>query len=162
MIPGPACVWYSKPQLGQKNEALLLALHLISKRLSMESQACTDQNTFHQTSGWKNRQVIHWLNRATGKHVFVGQCCFDAKSPEYWFEGSSNREFSIVSLPQGLPPWRSTCCGGGEACEFWWPLELHWRECELLVGSPVPDRSKGRSQTKCSPLVLQVGGWAWR
>jgi hypothetical protein len=30
-----------------------------------------------------------------------------------------------------------------------------------LAGSPKPDSSKGRSQTKCSPLVLQVRGWAW-
>ena len=29
----------------------------------------------------------------------------------------------------------------------------------LLVGSPMPDRSKGRSQRKSDPLVLQVGGW---
>jgi hypothetical protein len=31
----------------------------------------------------------------------------------------------------------------------------------LLAGSPKPDRSKGRRQTKCNPLVLQFGGWAW-
>jgi hypothetical protein len=30
----------------------------------------------------------------------------------------------------------------------------------LLVGSPMPDRSRGRSQTKRDTLVLQVGGWA--
>jgi hypothetical protein len=30
----------------------------------------------------------------------------------------------------------------------------------LLVGSPMPDRSRGRSQTKRDILVLQVGGWA--
>ena len=30
----------------------------------------------------------------------------------------------------------------------------------LLVGSPKPNRSKGRGQTKNDPLVLQVGGWA--
>jgi hypothetical protein len=50
---------------------------------------------------------------------------------------------------------------GGEACELWWPLELGWRERKLLAGPPKPERSKGRSQTECSPLVLQVGGWAW-
>jgi hypothetical protein len=38
--------------------------------------------------------------------------------------------------------------GGGEA------RKLCWRESRLLAGSPKPDRSKGRSQTKCSPLVL--------
>ena len=27
----------------------------------------------------------------------------------------------------------------------------------LLVGSPMPDRSKGRGETKSDPLVLQVG-----
>jgi hypothetical protein len=31
---------------------------------------------------------------------------------------------------------------------------------QLLVGSPKPDRSKGRSQTKRDTLALQVGGWA--
>jgi hypothetical protein len=33
---------------------------------------------------------------------------------------------------------------------------------KLLVGPPKPDRSKGRDQTKSSPLVLQVGGWGIR
>jgi hypothetical protein len=28
---------------------------------------------------------------------------------------------------------------------------------ELLVGAPMPDRSRGRSQTKRDTLVLQVG-----
>jgi hypothetical protein len=31
---------------------------------------------------------------------------------------------------------------------------------ELLVGAPLPDRSRGRSQMKRDTLVLQVGGWA--
>jgi len=30
----------------------------------------------------------------------------------------------------------------------------------LLVGSPLPDRSKIMAQTKIGTLVLQVGGWA--
>jgi hypothetical protein len=30
----------------------------------------------------------------------------------------------------------------------------------LLVGSPMLDRSRGRSQTKRDTLVLKVGGWA--
>ena len=30
----------------------------------------------------------------------------------------------------------------------------------LLVGPPMPKRSKGRDETKSDPLVLQVGGWA--
>jgi hypothetical protein len=46
---------------------------------------------------------------------------------------------------------------GGEICKLWWSLELCWRECKLLTGSPKPDRSKSRSQIKCSSLVLQVG-----
>jgi hypothetical protein len=29
---------------------------------------------------------------------------------------------------------------------------------ELLVGAPMPDRSRGRNQTKRDILVLQVGG----
>jgi len=29
----------------------------------------------------------------------------------------------------------------------------------LLVGSPLPDRSKVMAQTKRGTLVLQVGGW---
>jgi len=34
----------------------------------------------------------------------------------------------------------------------------------LLVGSPLPDKSKVMAQTKRGTLVLQVGGWAagWR
>jgi hypothetical protein len=54
-----------------------------------------------------------------------------------------------------------TYAAGGEACELWWPLELCWWERKLLAGSPKPERSKGRIQTNCSPLILQVGGWAW-
>jgi len=30
----------------------------------------------------------------------------------------------------------------------------------LLVGSPLPDRSKVMAQTKRGTLVLQLGGWA--
>jgi hypothetical protein len=33
----------------------------------------------------------------------------------------------------------------------WRPRELCWRESKLLVGPPIPDRSKGRDQKKCSP-----------
>jgi hypothetical protein len=40
---------------------------------------------------------------------------------------------------------------------FAWPGELCWRERKLLVGPPVPDTPKGRSQTKC-PFVLEVRG----
>ena len=31
----------------------------------------------------------------------------------------------------------------------------------LLVGSPMPERSKVMSQVKRGTLVLQVGSWAW-
>ena len=31
----------------------------------------------------------------------------------------------------------------------------------LLLGSPMPDRSKVMTQTERDVLVLQVGGWAW-
>ena len=30
----------------------------------------------------------------------------------------------------------------------------------LLAGTPLPNRSKSRDQTKSDPLVHQVGGWA--
>jgi hypothetical protein len=32
---------------------------------------------------------------------------------------------------------------------------------QLLVGPPIPDRFRGRCQTKRDTLVLQAGGWAW-
>jgi hypothetical protein len=32
---------------------------------------------------------------------------------------------------------------------------------QLLAGPPIPDRFRGRCQTKRDTLVLQVGGWAW-
>ena len=32
---------------------------------------------------------------------------------------------------------------------------------ELLIGPPMPDRSKVMTQTKGDTLVLQVGGWVW-
>lgn len=61
----------------------------------------------------------------------------------------------VLCPPEGLPP-----CRGRGACVPRWPQELCRRECSLLVGSPMPDRSKGRGLTKCNPLVLQVGSWA--
>jgi hypothetical protein len=35
--------------------------------------------------------------------------------------------------------------------EFALPGELCWRKRKHLVGPPMPDRSKGRGQMKCSP-----------
>jgi hypothetical protein len=37
------------------------------------------------------------------------------------------------------------------------PGELCWRECKLLAEPPMPDRSKGRGQTKCSPWSSRLG-----
>jgi hypothetical protein len=51
----------------------------------------------------------------------------------------------------GLPPYR-----GGNVYVLLWPGELCWRELMLLLGPSKQDRSKGRSLTSCSPLVLQV------
>jgi hypothetical protein len=46
VIPSPACVWRRKPQFGRKNVTLLSALHLISKRLTVQSQVCSGQSTY--------------------------------------------------------------------------------------------------------------------
>jgi hypothetical protein len=64
---------------------------------------------------------------------------------------------TIRYLPKDYLPVEAHVAGG-EACGVWWPLELYWRERKLLAGSPKTDRSKGRSQIKWSPMVLQVGG----
>jgi hypothetical protein len=44
------------------------------------------------------------------------------------------------------------------------PASVTWRAMLavflLLVGSSMPERSKGRVQTKKDTLALQVGGWA--
>jgi hypothetical protein len=55
---------------------------------------------------------------------------------------------------------------GVSPLSWWWGLSapetlrampaVAW----LLVEAPMPDRSRGRSQTKRDALVLQVGGWA--
>jgi hypothetical protein len=76
------------------------------------------------------------------------------------FHNPTKSYWRVKIPPQGLPPCWSTCCGWG-GLRALWPLVLCWRERKPLAGSPKPDRSKGRSQTKCSPLILQVGGWAW-
>jgi hypothetical protein len=49
----------------------------------------------------------------------------------------------------------------------WWGLRGHMflrampAVAYQLVGSPMPDRSKGMIQTKRDTLALQVGGWEW-
>jgi hypothetical protein len=52
---------------------------------------------------------------------------------------------------RGLPPYL-----GEEVYAPQWPGELCWRERKLLVRPSVPDRSKGRGQTKCSPRTRKV------
>jgi hypothetical protein len=45
-------------------------------------------------------------------------------------------------------------------CVCWlqlWSGDLCWRKHKLLVGPPMPDRSKGRGQTKCSLWSFGVG-----
>ena len=51
---------------------------------------------------------------------------------------------------------------GGAVCVSQWPLELCGWILAILVGSLMPNRSRGREQTKSDPLVLQVGGWGVR
>jgi hypothetical protein len=48
-----------------------------------------------------------------------------------------------------VPPYR-----GEEGC-----ASQCWRERKLLLGPPMPDKSKGKGQTKCSPSssMLRVG-----
>jgi hypothetical protein len=53
---------------------------------------------------------------------------------------------------RGLPPYRVD-----EVCPPQCLGELCWRESKLLVEPPMPDRSKGRSQTKCSPWFSRFG-----
>jgi hypothetical protein len=48
-------------------------------------------------------------------------------------------------------------CRGEEVCVLQWLGELCWRELKLLVAPPIPDRSKVRSQTKCTPLPSKLG-----
>jgi hypothetical protein len=54
--------------------------------------------------------------------------------------------------PRGLPPHR-----GEEVCAPHWPGEQCWSERKLLVVTPIPDRSKGRGQMKCSPWCSMLG-----
>jgi hypothetical protein len=46
-IPGPAWVWFRKPELGQKNAALLSELHFNSKLRSMQSQGYNCRGTYN-------------------------------------------------------------------------------------------------------------------
>jgi hypothetical protein len=46
---------------------------------------------------------------------------------------------------------------GGACVAKWVMVEL----ALLLVGSPMPDRSKVMTQTKRDVVVVDVGGWAW-
>ena len=59
-----------------------------------------------------------------------------------------------AELPGGLP-----FCRDREACVSVTVHICWWEHC-LLVGPPRPERSKGRGQTKCDTLALQVGGYA--
>jgi hypothetical protein len=60
--------------------------------------------------------------------------------------------------PRGLPPYH-----GEEVCVPQWPRQLWWQKHRLLIGPPMPDRSKSRGQMKYSPWSsrLGAGGWAW-
>jgi hypothetical protein len=64
-----------------------------------------------------------------------------------------------VQPPEGIPTLTS-----------WWGLCGHVipratlavvYACMLLVGPPMPDRSRVMTQTKRDTMVLQVGGLAW-
>jgi hypothetical protein len=56
--------------------------------------------------------------------------------------------------PRALPPYR-----GDEVCAPQWPGEPCWRERRLLVEPFLPERWKGRCQTKCSPWSSRLGVW---
>jgi len=65
----------------------------------------------------------------------------------------------LIMLLLYFPHWR--------CLHFVLVVGLEWSEDPknaggslLLVGSPLPDRSKVMAQTKRGTLVLQVGGWA--
>jgi hypothetical protein len=55
-------------------------------------------------------------------------------------------------LLEDSPPY----CGK-EVCAHQWSEELCWRKHKLLVQPPMPDRSKGRGQMKCSPWSSRLG-----
>jgi hypothetical protein len=42
-----------------------------------------------------------------------------------------------------------------------WTMTKNEEQAVLLVGPPMPDRSRVMTQTKRDTLVLQVGGLAW-
>ena len=57
------------------------------------------------------------------------------------------------------PPKVSPPCSGGGLCDSV-TRRVMPAVAYLMVGSPMPDRSKGRAQTNRDTLVLQDGGWA--
>jgi hypothetical protein len=61
------------------------------------------------------------------------------------------------------PPWGLLPYRGEEVCGPQWPRQLWSQKHRLLIGPPMPDRSKSRGQMKCSPwsFRLGAGGWAW-
>jgi hypothetical protein len=66
----------------------------------------------------------------------------------FWYE-------YMKCLLQGLPPYSRE-----EVCALQWYGELCWRERKLMVGPPMPDRSKVKVQTKCSTWSSRL--WVWR
>jgi hypothetical protein len=54
------------------------------------------------------------------------------------------------------PPW-GLLSYHREVCIPQQPGQLCWQEHKLLVGPPMPDRSKSRDQTKCSPWSSRLG-----
>jgi phage shock protein PspC (stress-responsive transcriptional regulator) len=113
--------------------------------------------------------LLHWLPKING-HYFPNSprilryililCIFAKVSdvfPSFHFPQikfcmhiSYIRTFFIILLNLAIiiiiPPY----CGV-KICAPQWPRELCRREHKLLVEPPMPYRSKGRGQTKCSP-----------
>jgi hypothetical protein len=56
-----------------------------------------------------------------------------------------------------IPPWGLPPSPGEEVHVLQWPGELCWRERKLLTAPPMPDTSKDRGQTKCSPWSSRLG-----
>jgi hypothetical protein len=92
IIPGLACVWSSKLQLGRKNVALFICTPNVESCTCKHVAVSVHASMSSRGVWW---QVIHSQTEHFGKLVAVSQCCFEANRAECWLGGSSNRDSNM-------------------------------------------------------------------
>jgi hypothetical protein len=99
VIPGPACLWRSEPQLGRKSVGLSALFELQTSKTALQ-RSVKNTVAVQQSSQIKNK-----TGNTPGQHVTFDQCCFEADNAECYFERTSNRDSCIALLDSDICIW---------------------------------------------------------